>query len=136
MFTFWKTSVIAVLLVFLGFFAFLRPAEVPTSIPPSPSISIAIRGVLESETVSIAENTSALAQLRDYATSRNIEVQTKEFPGMGTLVEKIGPFSNGDGGKYWHFYVNNALAPVGASDYILKDTDIVDWKFIEPDTAY
>lgn len=30
--------------------------------------------------------------------------------------------------EYWAFYLNGKLSQVGASDYITKDTDVIEWK--------
>lgn len=30
--------------------------------------------------------------------------------------------------EYWSFYVNGKPAPVGAADYVTKDSDIIEWK--------
>jgi len=50
----------------------------------------------------------------------------KENPGLGNFVTEINGMK-GTPGKYWIYYVNNEKATIGASQYILKDGDIIRW---------
>lgn len=54
--------------------------------------------------------------------------KVKEYPSMGFFVEEINGIKNGDGG-YWIYYVNGVEASVGISNYVIKDGDIINWKF-------
>lgn len=56
-------------------------------------------------------------------------VQTKEFSG-GEFVQTINGVTPDDK-HYWSFYVNGAEATVGASQYVTKDSDKVEWKLKE-----
>lgn len=98
--------------------------------------SLSIDGLLEKTEVSFAPDTTALSLLAEVAKEMEFELGTKEYTGMGVLVEKIGDIKNGVDGKYWHYYINGKLAPVGASDYMLQANDGIEWKFAEPDTDY
>lgn len=57
------------------------------------------------------------------------ELKYSLHPEWGAFVEKIGDKENGQDNKYWQFWVNNQYAQVGASQFQLKNGDIVEWKF-------
>ena len=99
---------------------------------PAISATIAVDGVLPKETRALAIGTSALQLLIASADEKNLEIRTKEYPGMGTLVEKIGSAENGADGKYWMYYVNGVFAPIGADAYVIQPGDILEWKFEVP----
>jgi hypothetical protein len=49
---------------------------------------------------------------------------------MGVFVKGIGQVENDNkNNKFWMFKVNNQLANVGASSYILKEGDKVEWDY-------
>ncbi len=45
------------------------------------------------------------------------------------LIDSIGKDVNGDGGKYWQYYVNNDIPMVGCDQYALSNGDYVEWSF-------
>lgn len=53
-------------------------------------------------------------------------VQTKHYK-FGDMVTSINGVS-GNGPKYWSFYVNGKMSDVGASTYITKNSDQIEWK--------
>lgn len=60
----------------------------------------------------------------------NHRVETKDFSGVGEFVAAI------DGVEpqtthFWSFYVNGSQAQVGASAYLTKDSDTIEWKLEE-----
>jgi hypothetical protein len=50
-----------------------------------------------------------------------------ENKGMGSFITEINGVK-GKVGKYWIYYVNDKLASVGVSNFILKQGDIINWK--------
>ena len=72
------------------------------------------------------EGVDAMSLLRE-----NYNIETEEFGGgLGefvTSIEGIGPASD----EFWGFFVNGETANVGASTYITKDGDIIEWKIEE-----
>lgn len=64
---------------------------------------------------------NALDLLKKYA-----QVQTKHYS-FGDLVVSING-TEGNGPKYWSFYLNGKLADVGAGSYVTKNTDNIEWK--------
>lgn len=57
---------------------------------------------------------------------KNADVTTKHYS-FGDLVTSIDG-SYGTGPKYWTFYVNGKESDVGASSYITKNADTLEWK--------
>lgn len=82
---------------------------------------------------SLQENFVVGANLFDAfktATAREgIEMKSKEYPGAGYIVESVGGLKNGADGKYWQFWVNGQYSNVGASSYVIRPGDVVEWKF-------
>jgi len=54
--------------------------------------------------------------------------ETKEYKGLGEFVTSINGLA-GDKENFWSFYVNGKQAQVGASSYITKSTDLIEWKY-------
>jgi hypothetical protein len=54
----------------------------------------------------------------------------KEYSGIGMFVEEINGVKNDTSAqKYWIMYIDGESASVGASGYVLRDGDIINWKF-------
>lgn len=64
---------------------------------------------------------TALDLLKKYT-----KAETKHYD-FGDLVTAING-TEGNGPKYWSFYVNGKLADVGAGAYVTKDSDVIEWK--------
>ena len=54
-------------------------------------------------------------------------VKTQEFAGAGEFVSEINGVAP-DANHFWSFYVNGEQSQVGASQYITKSTDTIEWK--------
>lgn len=81
-----------------------------------------------------------LLQLPDKATAydamqklvidKKISVTMKEFSGMGEFLEEIdGLKNNNQTGEYWIYYINGQSAKMGISTYVLKNNDLITWKY-------
>ena len=69
--------------------------------------------------------------LEDIFTNLADRAQRAGIP-IEAFVESInGVANNADNNTFWMFYVNGGLADVGASDYIVKDSDRIEWKYID-----
>ncbi len=53
-------------------------------------------------------------------------VKTKHYA-FGDIVVAING-SNGNGPKYWTFYVNSKMSEIGAGAYQTKNSDVLEWK--------
>lgn len=58
-----------------------------------------------------------------------MHLATKSYPGLGELVDSMYGMTNGDGDRYWQYDVNGVRAAVGASTYVLKHGDRIEWSF-------
>lgn len=56
------------------------------------------------------------------------QVETKTYDSLGEFVVSINGLK-GDDQHYWAFYVNNQQASVGASSYLTKDGEVIEWKY-------
>lgn len=65
--------------------------------------------------------TSALKLLEEHAS-----VTTKHYS-FGDMVQSIDG-AQGNGPKYWTFYVNNKESAVGAGAYTTKNSDEITWR--------
>ena len=54
-------------------------------------------------------------------------VQTEEFTGLGEMVLAIDGVAPGNK-QFWEFYVNGQSSNLGASSYVLKNGDKIEWK--------
>lgn len=96
--------------------------------------TLAIENVLPATEIAVPSGASALELLAEVSSAMPFVLETKEYAGLGTLVERIGDHKN-DSARHWHYYVNGALAPVGAGAYIVEEGDAVEWRFRTPDEA-
>ena len=60
-----------------------------------------------------------------------LSFEFKDYSYLGTLVTKIGSKTSGADNRYWQYWVNDKYSAVGASSYIVKSGDIIEWKFIK-----
>jgi competence protein ComGF len=58
---------------------------------------------------------------------RSYQVETKDTNGQSYVTTINNKTS--DSSHFWSFYINSNLAPVGADQYITKDTDTIEWKY-------
>ncbi|MBI5456630.1 DUF4430 domain-containing protein [Candidatus Kaiserbacteria bacterium] len=134
------TQALAVLLAIAAGIAFftLSISRPPAPIQETRTIvtSLAIHGVLQPTDVQIPEGTSALAMLKEELGKRRLLIVTKEYTGLGTLVEQIGLYKNGDEDKYWTYMVNGTFANVGADAYVVQNSDSIEWTFSPPPDTY
>lgn len=81
-------------------------------------------------TFNVGENTSVLDILKMINSQQpEFNLQTKDYAGVGTLVEQIGDKINGQNNKYWQYLVNKEQPLVSADQYLLKDNDQIEWHF-------
>ncbi len=70
------------------------------------------------------------AILQKLAQENKIQLESKETD-LGILIEAIDGFRNGAQNKYWLFYVNGAMAPVGVAAQPVTDQDLIEFRFEE-----
>jgi len=67
--------------------------------------------------------------MRNKFEERGVSFAYETFTGLGELMTRIGDQKNGAEGKYWQFWINGTYSQVGASSYIPKAGDTIEWKF-------
>lgn len=88
-------------------------------------------GVMEFQDVAFNEGETVLDLLKRLAQENNLTLVTKDYAGLGTLVEKIGDQANGTDNKYWYYRVNDLQPQVGAAQYQLQNGERIEWRFEE-----
>jgi len=78
----------------------------------------------------IKEKSTAYDLMKNLQTTQGLKFSAKEYAGMGALVEEINGVKNDvKTNKFWIFYINGESSPVGVSSYVLKNNDVISWKF-------
>ena len=92
------------------------------------NITIEING--QKYPVGLAEKSTAYDAMSKLVADKKIAATFKEFSGMGYFVDEIdGVKTDNKNGKYWIYYLNNEPAKMGISAYVLKNTDLITWKY-------
>lgn len=95
-------------------------------------ISLTVEGLYENREVSIDAGDTVLEVLSALDNQDpQLNLQTTEYSGLGTLVEGLGDMTNGTDDKYWQYMVNGEMPHVGADAFELADGDVVRWEFKE-----
>lgn len=133
----WKIVGIVLVVVVLGF-VFLYPnrSTAPSvsneSIEKNATISISIDDLYNKKTLSVSENETVLNVLLELSkTDAQLRLSTKEYSGLGVLVESMNGKKNGTDNKYWQYKINGIMPQIGADKYELKNGDFVEWYFGE-----
>ncbi|MDO9537205.1 MAG: DUF4430 domain-containing protein [Thermoplasmata archaeon] len=121
-------------------FAFMK-SDGPSGIVDKSGISITVRidygnGTVAEEIVTTS-NYTALGALEAMVGHGNLDMT--DHGGLGILVNGINGVSTGStvegiedtSNYYWFWYVNDDFAYVGASQYVLQDGDVMEWRFEE-----
>lgn len=90
-----------------------------------------IEGIYESEVaIQALSGQTLLGVMRQLNDSDPIlNLQTQDYPGLGSLVVQIGSWSNGQDDKYWQYQVNDTVPMVGADQYVVQSGDKIKWEF-------
>ena len=67
---------------------------------------------------------TSLDQLKE--SNATVQTKTTEY---GEYVDAINSLAGGTDGKYWSFYIDGALANVGAGSYTQMGGEKIEWKF-------
>ena len=78
----------------------------------------------------LTSNNTAFSLLLEAATAFSFSVRFSvyEIP-RGALVTEINGFVNGQGPRYWQYWVNDAYGRVASDHMALHDDDTVRWNF-------
>lgn len=101
--------------------------------PETYTINITIEINSQKYPVGLAEKSTAFDAMSKLVTEKKISATFKEFSGMGYFVDEInGMATDKQNGKYWIYYLNGKPAQAGISQYILKNNDLITWKYEVP----
>lgn len=93
---------------------------------------ITIEGLYEHKEVDLTTHQTALQLLQALNQSDSrVALKTKEYSGMGTLVEGMAGKENGDQNRYWQYMINGVMPQIGADTLEIKEGDRVEWHFVE-----
>ena len=68
--------------------------------------------------------------LEKLANQNEINLETKQYD-LGTLIEAIDGIKNGQDNKYWLYYINGQMAPVGVTEQKISPDDKIEFRFEE-----
>jgi len=93
-------------------------------------VTVSIDGLYKGKSVA-AEKHSSVLDVLEILNSENpaLNLKSKSYGEMGTLVEKLGTLENGTDEKYWQYTVNGVVPMIGADVYILTNGDTLVWEF-------
>ena len=101
-----------------------------TTTPNGPSVSLSIQGLYTDRPVTITTNESLLTLLQTLDTQDpQLHLKIQEYTGLGALITSMHGLINGTNKQYWQYKINGVEPQIGASGYILKAGDQVDWYF-------
>ena len=101
-----------------------------TTTPTGPSVSLSIQGLYADIPVAITTNESLLALLQALDTQDpQLHLKIQDYSGLGALITSMHGLTNGTNKQYWQYKINSVEPQIGASGYILKSGDKVDWYF-------
>jgi hypothetical protein len=79
----------------------------------------------------VRKGSSALDLLRAVSEENKFEIKNKESS-YGVFIESImGIANDAKANKFWMYDINGKSAEIGASAYIVKDGDMLEWKYID-----
>jgi len=77
------------------------------------------------------EASTVFSGLLNYGSKNDIKIEYNNNYDFGVFIESIGGVKNGDGGKYWQYYINDVLGDVAADKKNLTSGDVAEWRFEE-----
>ena len=134
-----KVSLIVVSILALGLLgtSFFVGTKAPVEIPALSDIVSRTELIIETgddarksfELQPKGENLFVLT--KNKLSEEKVEFNYESYSGLGELITQIGDKKGGANGKYWQYWVNGNYAQIGASSYIVKSGDIIEWKFTD-----
>jgi hypothetical protein len=104
-----------------------EPVQIATQ---TQTITVTIEGLYSDKNVQISSSETALEILQRLDTQdEEVQLLTREYSGLGVLVESIGGNSNGMNDEYWQYKVNGVMPQIGADKLEIKNGDAIEWYF-------
>ena len=92
------------------------------------NLQISLKVGTQTYAVEVESGATVLQAMQKLSTESDFSFNGREFPGLGYFVEEINGVK-GNADKFWAYYVNDILASVGVSQYVLKTGDIINFKY-------
>ncbi len=110
----------------------LAPTPSEIVAPRTVTISLDIADAYHDTALAVQEGETVFEVLQQINTTHpEMKLETKEYAGLGILVNGMYGMRGGSDKKYWQYTVNGIAPEIGAAQYKLKNTDAVVWKFAE-----
>lgn len=103
----------------------------PTTTPEKTETASTLSSTDEKQTsytITVEKSGTVLEIMQNFARTSHFDFKTKNFPGLGVMVEEINGLRNGDG-YYWILYVNGKTSDKGASAAKVSTGDSIEWKY-------
>jgi len=82
--------------------------------------------------INVADGQNVFEVLNKVVSENDIVLEYKDYGDMGVFIESIDKIANDfKTNRFWQYWVNNEYANVGASNYLLKGGDMVEWKYVK-----
>lgn len=126
-------GIIAVALLF-GISSIINPSEAPLessqTVTQTETATITIEGLYTDKNIQFSSPQTVLGILQQLdAEDEKVRLVTKEYSGLGVLVESIGGDTNGTNDEYWQYKVNDVMPQVGADKLEVQNGDSIEWYF-------
>ena len=132
---------LAICVAFIFFIKIPTPLAQPSSISTmTPAVASSTKNVATKEieinfiagaknySLSVPVGSTVYDAMNMLASSTNFSFSATLYSGLGYFVDEINGIKN-QNGSYWTLYVNGTYSNVGASTYVLRNGDIIDWKY-------
>ena len=96
------------------------------------SIHISLKGSdwIIQDRIFIQDEITVYQALEQITQKQDLSIKTEYFEAFQSLlVQSIHIDDNGENNCYWQYYVNGELPMVGCDSYMIKNGDIVEWRF-------
>lgn len=107
--------------------------EIPQKINQPPEEKNSIVMIIDSARfqTTIKPGSSVYDLMNLLKTENKINFSGKNYAELGFFVEEINGIKNNPAGKNWIYYINGRPAQVGVSNYLIKNNDLIEWKYEE-----
>jgi len=76
------------------------------------------------------EDETVFSILEEFTDRNSISLETTYYEQFDSvLIDSIGINQNGEGSKYWQYYVNGDIPMVGCDKFNIFNGDIIEWRF-------
>lgn len=125
-----KKIVLVFILFCSALFVFLRPVHSPEVPRKISQIQFVLDWGESIATYSGVSASTALEALEVVSEKHQIPIHKTQFD-FGVFVDSIGTYS-GTANKVWIYHVNGVSGDVAADKKILKEKDVVLWRYMKP----